>query len=45
MTQGRKIAVFGMALESVCGMLMIFVIRFTWHILANYKMRHSLRFV
>jgi hypothetical protein len=32
MTQGRKIAVFGMALGAVCGMLMIFVIRFTWHI-------------
>jgi Sec-independent protein secretion pathway component TatC len=32
MTQGRKIAVFGMALGSVCGMLMILVIRFTWHI-------------
>jgi hypothetical protein len=32
MTQGRKIAIFGMALGSVCGMLMILVIRLTWHI-------------
>jgi hypothetical protein len=32
MTQGRKIAVFGMALGAACGMLMIFVIRLTWHI-------------
>ena len=32
MTHGRKIAVFGMALRSVCGMLMILIIRLTWHI-------------
>ncbi len=32
MTQGRRIAVFGMALGAVCGILMIFVIRLTWHI-------------
>jgi hypothetical protein len=32
LTHGRKIAVFGMALGSICGMLMIAVIRLTWHI-------------
>jgi hypothetical protein len=31
-THGRRIAVFAMALGSVCGMLMILVIRLTWHI-------------
>ena len=32
MTHGRKIAVFGLALGSVCGFLMILIIRLTWHI-------------
>jgi hypothetical protein len=31
-TQGRRIAAFGMALGTVCGMLLILVIRITWHI-------------
>jgi hypothetical protein len=31
-TQGRRIAAFGMALAGLCGMLMILVIRLTWHI-------------
>src|SRR5262249_52287342 len=31
-THGRRIAAFGMALGGLCGMLMILVIRLTWHI-------------
>ena len=29
---GRRIAAFGIALGALCGMLMILVIRITWHI-------------
>ena len=31
-TQGRRVAAFGMALGAMCGMLLILVIRITWHI-------------
>ena len=31
-TQGRRIAAFGMALGTVYGMILILVIRVTWHI-------------
>jgi len=31
-THGRRIAAFGMALGALCGMLMVLVIRITWHI-------------
>jgi hypothetical protein len=31
-THGRKVAVFGMALGSVCGMIMMIAIRTYWHI-------------
>jgi len=31
-THGRRIAAFGMALATVCGMLLMLVIRSTWHI-------------
>jgi len=31
-TQGRRIAAFGMALGTVCGMILILVVRITWHI-------------
>jgi hypothetical protein len=32
MTHGRKIVIFALALGSVGGMLMVLVIRLTWHI-------------
>ncbi|HXR32202.1 MAG TPA: hypothetical protein VN830_00730 [Verrucomicrobiae bacterium] len=31
-TQGRRVAAFAMALGASCGMLIILVIRITWHI-------------
>ena len=32
MTEGRKTAVFGIALATICGMLLILAIRIAWHI-------------
>lgn len=31
-THGRRIAAFGMAVAGLCGMLLIIVVRVTWHI-------------